>query len=102
MEEEGDEASLPRTLNRNGICTFVFVYFHVRHPGTSFLRSSYNYFLKDIAYVMVYVWQEHEIKFYFLLKKANFSLMAPSDFSADTHPTWPHICASTDMNPHGH
>ena len=54
VEEEGDETSLPRTLNGNGICTFVFVYFHVRHPGTSFLRFSYNNLLKNIAYVMVY------------------------------------------------
>ena len=54
VEEEGDETSLPRTLNGNGICTFVFVYFPVRHPGTSFLRFSYNNLLKNIAYVMVY------------------------------------------------
>ena len=46
--------SLQRTFNGNGICTFVFVYFHVRHPGTSFLRFSYNNLLKNIAYVMVY------------------------------------------------
>ena len=31
VEEKGDETSLPRTLNGNGICTFVFVYFHT--PG---------------------------------------------------------------------
>ena len=48
--------SLQRTFNGNGICTFVFVYFHVRHPGTSFLRFSYNNLLKNIAYAMVYVW----------------------------------------------
>ena len=50
VEEEGDETILPRTLNGNGICTFVFEYFHVRHPGTSFLRFSYNNLLKNIAY----------------------------------------------------
>ena len=34
---------------------FVFVYLHVKHPGTSFLRSLFNYLFKNIVYVMVYV-----------------------------------------------
>ena len=37
-------------------CNYLFVYLHIRHPGTSFLRSSYNYIFKNIAYVIVYVW----------------------------------------------
>ena len=31
------------------ICVFAFVYLQVRHPGTLFFRSSYNYLLKNIA-----------------------------------------------------
>ena len=37
-------------------CNYLFVYLHIRHPGTSFLRSSYNYIFRNIAYVIVYVW----------------------------------------------
>ena len=33
------------------ICVFVFVYQHVRHLGTLFLRSSCHYLLKNIAHV---------------------------------------------------
>merc|ERR1711963_1272227 len=34
------------------ICVFVFVYLQVRHPGTSFLRSSNHCLFKNIAHVM--------------------------------------------------
>ena len=32
-------------------CVFVFLYLHVRHLGTLFLKSSYHYLLKNISHV---------------------------------------------------
>ena len=32
-------------------CICVFVYLHVRHSGTLFLRSSYHYLFKNISHV---------------------------------------------------
>ena len=33
------------------ICVFAFMYLHIRHSGTLFLRSSYHYLFKNITYV---------------------------------------------------
>ena len=45
----------------NGVFLFVrsclikpFVHLHVRQIGTSFLRSSYHYFFKNITYINIY------------------------------------------------
>ena len=37
------------------------------------------------------LWSIHYIRLYCLLQKAYLSLMAPSDFSAESHPPWPHM-----------
>ena len=93
--------SLQRTFNGNGICTFVFVYFHVRHPGTSFLRFSYNNLLKNIAYVMVYTLYKVVLPF----AKGLFVPHGTIRFFSRIASTMAALCASADMNltwPHLH